>query len=129
MFARRFGMKILAYRFPDLANLANLHARGLQMQQDPGMGTRDLWGYLHLDDAARAIALGLVAPVTVMNTINVVARDSLGGVDVARIARELFPETRIKHEILAGLGAYDVSRAADILGFESQIRWDDRQLP
>lgn len=107
-----------------MGNSQHLLARGRAVRSDPAAATRELWAYLHVDDAARAVLLGLNAKVNGAVVLNIVAGDSLGGVDVAQCARALFTSPTFREPIPAGRCAYDTSRAESLLGFTSRIRWD-----
>lgn len=123
---RRFGVDVLCLRFPDVRGGAALATRGAQVRADPSVAHRELWAYLHVDDAAEAVARGLAAEVTGAVAINVVARGTLGDVDLADLARRWYPEVPCR--IAPGdpdATGYTTERAERLLGFRAGHRWDE----
>lgn len=120
---RRWGTTVLAYRFPDVAGTARLQERGALVRRDPAEAHRELWAYLHVADAAYAIRLGLESNITGCHVLNVVAGDSLGGVDVAAQVRRFYPGTTVTSPIPAGTTAYTTTRAAELIGFRATRHW------
>lgn len=63
MVARRWGMAVVAFRFPRVDTEAALHVAARRSAERPEDAVREGWSYLDLRDAAEAVYLGLVAPL------------------------------------------------------------------
>lgn len=121
--SQQHGMTVLAYRFPDMGDPTYLSARAAAIVDDPSIGLRELWGYLSLTDAARAVRLGLESTIAGFHVVNVCADSSLGGIDVQQHVRSTYPSTRFTREIAPGASAYDTSLARQLIAFEA-TPWD-----
>lgn len=128
MMHRRYGIDVLAYRFPNVQDAEGTAARAVKVQQDPTEAHRELWAYLVVDDAARAIELGLTADVAGAGAValNVVAPDAIGGVDVAELARRFHPGAPCRLPGGSSVTGYTTDRAERLLGFHAEHLWDGR---
>lgn len=124
MMHRRWGIDVLAYRFPNVSDGDDIAARSREVLADPAYAHRELWAYLHLEDAARAVELGLTAEVNGAVALNVVAPDALGGVDVAALAAEFHPGADCRLPVGGTAAGYTTDRAERLLGFIAERRWD-----
>jgi nucleoside-diphosphate-sugar epimerase len=127
MMHRRWGIDVLAYRFPNVSDGDDIAARSREVLADPAHAHRELWAYLHLEDAARAVELGLTAAVSGAVVLNVVAPDALGGVDVAALARQFHPGADCRLPAGSSIAGYTTDRAERLLGFIAEHRWDGRR--
>lgn len=124
MMHRRWGIDVLAYRFPNVSDGDDIAARSREVLADPAYAHRELWAYLHLEDAARAVELGLTAEVNGAVALNVVAPDALGGVDVAALAAKFHPGAECRLPVGGTAAGYTTDRAERLLGFIAERRWD-----
>ncbi|HST41961.1 MAG TPA: NAD(P)-dependent oxidoreductase [Conexibacter sp.] len=127
MVHRRYGIDVLALRFPNVSDAENIAERSRRVLADPDHAHRELWAYLHLDDAARAIELALTAEVAGAHAVNVVAPDTLGGVDVAELAKRFHPGAPCRLPLGGSVTGYTTDRAERLLGFHAEHRWDGRR--
>lgn len=122
MIHRRYGMDVVALRFPFLATAAHLAEHAGRMAERPEYGARELWSYLDLRDAARACELGLypresgavAAFVTAPDTCVPYPTEDLIAAfhpDVERRAGVKFPGRSV---------AFDLSVARRVLDFEAR---------
>jgi nucleoside-diphosphate-sugar epimerase len=129
MVHRRFGIDVLALRFPNVSGSENIAARSAAVLRDPTEAHRELWAYLHLEDAARAVELSLTAEVSGAVAVNVVAPDALGGVDVAALASRFHPGAVCRIPAGGSVTGYTTDRAERLLGFTAEHRWDGPATP
>lgn len=76
----RFGMAVVALRFPLVRALEDLRRQAVALRSVPAEQrrlAREGWAYLALDDAVEAIVLGLEVDVTGAHTVIVAAEDIL----------------------------------------------------
>ena len=123
MAARRWGMPVVALRFPFVHTMETIRARSAST--DPEVVrtlARELWGYLDVRDAARAVRLSLEAAVAGRiegSLVLTVAADDLA-VDgtLADLVHRWHPD--YLGPVPESGGAYDVSRAERILSFRAE---------
>ncbi|SEM68163.1 NAD-dependent epimerase/dehydratase family protein [Nonomuraea pusilla] len=77
MVASRWGMPVVALRFPLVNNQEVLRAVSAEWTEDPEAGLRLGWAYLDVRDGAEAIRLSLEAPATGASVLHLAARDTL----------------------------------------------------
>lgn len=126
MMHRRYGIDVLAYRLPNVQDTEGTAVRAKKVRQDPTEAHRELWAYLHVEDAARAIELGLTADVRGAVVLNVVAPDAIGGVDVAALATRFHPGALCRLPAGGSVTGYTTDRAERLLGFRAEHLWDGR---
>lgn len=124
----RWGMDVLCYRLPNLQGTEGTAARAAEVQADQSVAHRELWAYLHLEDAATAFALGLTADFTGAIALNVVAPDTIGDVDVAAVAPRFWPDLEVGLPAGRPVAGYTTERARSLLGFRAARRWDGEAL-
>ncbi|GAA2001070.1 NAD-dependent epimerase/dehydratase family protein [Microbacterium ulmi] len=71
---RHWGMDVVTLRFPHVNSAAALAQVAQTHADDPRSGLREAWSYLDTRDAARAIALGLIASTTGAHALFLAAR-------------------------------------------------------
>lgn len=129
MVHRRYGMDVAALRFPNVSGTASIAERSRKVLADPDEAHRELWAYLHLEDAARAIELSLTAQLDGVVVANIVAPDALGGVDVAELAARFHPGAPCRLPAGGSVTGYTTDRAERVLGFRAEHRWDGGRFP
>lgn len=77
MVSRRWGMAVVALRFPRVDTEAGLRIAARRSAERPEDAVREGWSYLDLRDAAEAVYLGLVAPVQGAVVLGLSAGDTL----------------------------------------------------
>ncbi|HMH59062.1 MAG TPA: NAD(P)-dependent oxidoreductase [Galbitalea sp.] len=124
MAARRWGMDIVALRFPYVGNSERLDAQAAKVRSDPARYMREGWSYLDSRDAARAIYLALTAPVSGTEVIALAAADTFLDEPTAELLARFAPAIPVRRVIEGGGSAIDTRRAEAILGFvpEHSIR-------
>lgn len=130
MFARRDEMSVAALRFHWIATREDQLERvaDLRTNRDWPMQLRELWGYIDLWDAARACRLAVEASRATpygFVPMNIVAADSLVEESITDLVAAHAPEIELREQLPAGRGAFDISRANDVIGWVPQHSWRD----
>jgi nucleoside-diphosphate-sugar epimerase len=123
---RRWGIDIVAFRFPLVKHAPILRKSAAASAADPGRGVREGWSYLDTRDAARAIHLALTMPVSGAQVIGVSAPDTLIDRPTAELLAEFAPGVPIRTPIPSFESAIDTARASSLLGFQSRYSVHDR---
>lgn len=119
MIHRRYGLPILAYRFPFTAPMEAIRARATAVRRDPARAARELWAYLDVRDAAEAIRLGVEADVAGFHPVQVVAPGTLAGVDTAELVARYHPTSEVRSRLVGRQTPYVTRRAEKLLGFHA----------
>jgi nucleoside-diphosphate-sugar epimerase len=121
MLARRYGATVLAYRFPFTASAADIAARAARVAGDPSEGSRELWAYLDVRDAAGALVRGVEASLDAgFNALNVVAPDTLSPLPSAELVARFHPGAEVRAELRGRQSLYSRSRAERLIGFHAE---------
>jgi nucleoside-diphosphate-sugar epimerase len=122
---RRWGIDVIAIRFPLVKDVRVLREAALGARADPSRTVREGWSYLDTRDAARVIRLGLTAEITGSHVIGVSARDTLMDRPTAEMLAEFAPGVPLRTPIDGYNSAIDTTRARDLLGFEPEHSLSD----
>lgn len=114
---RRWGMDVVAFRFPLVKEEPVLRQTAQRYRHDPGRAVREGWSYLDTRDAARAIHLALTVPLHGPHVIGVSASDTLMDGPTAELLAEHAPGVPIRRPIDGRGSAIDTTRASELLGF------------
>jgi nucleoside-diphosphate-sugar epimerase len=117
MATRRWGIDIVALRFPFVGQGDRLLERMRLVAGKPADYVAEAWAYLDLRDATRAVLLALTAPVSGCEVVGLSARDTLLDLPTAGALAEFAPGVPIHSEIVGRSAAIDTRRAESILGF------------
>jgi nucleoside-diphosphate-sugar epimerase len=139
MFCRRYQMSVAALRFHWLATPAEQLRRLNQLRTASVSGERnwphelrELWGYVDLRDAARACRLAVEAArreAYGFVPMNIVAADALTDEPIQELLSEHAPRTEIRAPLAPHAGAFDISRARQVITWEPLYSWRDQQEP
>lgn len=123
MATRRWGMPTAALRFPFTETADGIEERRTDAASSESMA-KELWGYLDVRDAGRAIELAIAAMVggTLLGSsvMNVVADDVLLDRPLGELLAEWYPAVPFDAGAYPLRGAYDPGRARASIGFEAQ---------
>ncbi len=125
MFVRRCGMDILAYRLHWIAAPGEARRRAIDPRYTPAQDATNLWGYVDVRDAARAVRLGLEADVKGFSAINVTANDTLRPEPTEELVRTLLPTVEIRRSLPGNASGWCIARARELLGFVPGHSWRD----
>lgn len=135
MFSRRDRMSVAALRFHWIATREEQVASAAQNRVEPEWteSIRGMWGYVDLGDAARACRLAIEACRNRsfgFEAFNIVAADTLIDGSTEPMVREHAPATEIRAALPGNAGAYDITKAKRLLGWEPlhSSRTDSHEL-
>ena len=131
MFVRRDRMSIAGLRF---AWIGSREAQ-LQAVQERGDAPNELdaallFSYVDTRDAARACRMAVETAKTRpfgFKTFNIMAADTLTTIPTEDALRTYAPDTEIRSPLPGHMGAFDISRAKEILGWEPIHSWRDAE--
>jgi UDP-glucose 4-epimerase len=122
MYARR-GMTVTALRFHWI--LAREGVRRVVQQVAEAEGTRTLWGYVDLEDAARACLLALSSdrPREAYEVLVVAADETTADRPTEELVAEYCADSEVRAPLRGTQGTFDCSRAARVIGWTPRARW------
>jgi UDP-glucose 4-epimerase len=122
MYARR-GMTVTALRFHWI--LTPDDVRGLVDAVPDDEGARNLWGYVALEDAARACLLALQprAGAERYQVLLIAANDTRVERPTEELLGEHLPDTELRVPLGGTAGGFDCSRAERVIGWVPRSQW------
>jgi UDP-glucose 4-epimerase len=122
MYARR-GMTVTALRFHWIASPEEL--RGRAASEPDEEGARSLWGYVDLQDAARACVLALQpsSDREPFEALVIAARDTWARQPTEQLLDQYSPQSERRASFPGTTGLFDCSRAARVIGWVPQADW------
>jgi nucleoside-diphosphate-sugar epimerase len=123
---RRWGMTVIALRFPFTATRAmiddRIEAARMGADNTETVLAKELWAYLDVRDAARACELALLAAdagtVSGALVLNVMADDVILPQPLPELLAKWHPDAPLHGQL--GKGAYRVAKASETIGFTPQ---------
>lgn len=117
---RRWGIDIVALRFPHVTDAGSLRARSQQLSADPAVGVREGWSYLDVRDAARAVELALTADCTGAHPVLVAAADTLVGSPTDELLDRYAAGAARTRRFVGREVPVDLTAAHTLLGFRAE---------
>lgn len=117
---RATGIDVVAFRFPLTAPAARLGEAAAHQREDPGYAVREGWSYLDVRDAAEAVCLALVRPLSGVHVLCLCAPDNLAGLDAAELLRQFAPDVDVREPITGTATLYSARRAGELLGWRAR---------
>ena len=119
------GMTIVSLRFSNILDAAD-YAALPPVADRAALRAWNLWSYVDLDDAARACALALSAPLSGHHPLIIAAADTLADQPSRALMAAHFPGVPLD-EALAGEQALLSSKRAEAkIGYVPEVSWKDR---
>jgi nucleoside-diphosphate-sugar epimerase len=125
MFHRRAGMEIAALRFTLVIRPDEVAESAARLRRNPAAGSRTLWSYVDVRDAAAAARLAVEAGGLGIEVFNVAATDTLSEIPTDTLLRKYAPSVEVRHPILGNASAYSIEKARLRLGYEPVHSWRD----
>ena len=121
MMARRYGMTVVALRFPFVGDEARIAERLRRTVADPG-GTpaREAWAYLDRRDAADAVRLALAADLAGVRRLFLAAPEILAPYPTLDLIRTYHPDAEVRRPLPGRTVPIDVEPAHVLLGFAAR---------
>jgi nucleoside-diphosphate-sugar epimerase len=131
MVARRYGMDVVAMRFPYVCDDQRIATRLRNTLADPGSAASEAWAYLDVRDAAEATWLALTAPTSGVHTLFVAADETLAPYPTEDLIRRYHPAAEIRRPLPGRTVPIDVEPARRLLGFTARhtVDLDPAPLP
>lgn len=123
MVHRRFGLNSIFFRFPFIGSGDRLTAHLDAFAHDPDLARRELWGWIHLDDAVEGIHAALVEEWTGHHVLTLAAVDSGSAHPSADLIAEHFPGTPMRRPLTAHESLFDSARATALVNFTATRSW------
>lgn len=124
MVASRWGIAVLALRFPLVQSSADLERTAQSYRADPARAVREGWSYLEDIEAARAVTCALDSQSTGAHVLQLAAPDSLLDSETEALLDRYAPGVPHRRPMPGRAAPVDTSRAADLIGFIARSRFD-----
>jgi nucleoside-diphosphate-sugar epimerase len=125
MFHRRAGIAVAALRFTWIATPEEVVESVARLRRNPTAGSRTLWSYVDIRDAAAAARLGLEVAGLEFEVFNVTAADTLSDIPTETLLRDFAPAVQIRQPIRGNASAYSIEKARLMFGYEPTRSWRD----
>jgi nucleoside-diphosphate-sugar epimerase len=117
---RRWGIDIVAFRFPFTAPMERIKAMSGHVKENPDATLREGWSYLDVRDAARAVYLSLTRPISGVHPVLLAAPDTYFDEPTQELLEKWAPDVPrlrpfVGHEMLI-----DLTVAKTLLGFRAE---------
>lgn len=120
---RRWGTTTVMLRFPFVGAGERLRERLDEVHRDPAGNRRELWGWLHTEDAAASVAAALNADLEGHHVINVCAPDSAALEPSLSLLAAHHPDARVREGFGGHDAFFDTTRSRELLGFTARHTW------
>lgn len=117
---RRWGINVIALRFPLVKTREQLQRFAANAERDPSTMAREGWAYLDLRDGVRAVIAALESPATGAHVVGLAADDILIDRPTDELLREYAPTVPVRRPVAGRDALVDTSRARELLGFTPQ---------
>ncbi|MEU4294572.1 NAD(P)-dependent oxidoreductase [Kribbella sp. NPDC026596] len=121
---RRWGIDVVAFRFPHVNTTEILQRQADHARRDPLDGLREAWSYLDLRDSARAIELGLTAPLSGAHVFFVAAGTTRAPYETEALLDAFAPDVPRLRRFIGREVPIDLTAARTVLGFQAQYELD-----
>ncbi len=122
--SRRHGMTVIGLRFPFVADDDRKVARFEAVRSGQFDASKELWAWLHLQEAAEAIAAGLTADLKGWHICNVAAPDTTHVVSSAELMSRIHPSSAIVAELSGQTSLISSDKARRLLGYAASKTLD-----
>ena len=125
MFHRRDGMAVAALRFTFVGRPDETVESAARLKENPSTGSRTLWSYVDIRDAAVAARLALEAAGLTFEVFNVSAADTLSDIPTEKLLRDYAPSVEVRQPIVGYGSAYSIEKARRVLDYQPAHSWRD----
>jgi nucleoside-diphosphate-sugar epimerase/GNAT superfamily N-acetyltransferase len=122
MMARQYAMTTVALRFPFVGDHDRLAWAAARYAEDPAAGAADVWSYLDVRDAARALVDALTPATPGAHVLYAAAPETIATDPTEELVTTYHPD--VPHPPFAGRSVpIDVAPAAALIGFTATHLW------
>ncbi|MFC4010063.1 NAD-dependent epimerase/dehydratase family protein [Nonomuraea purpurea] len=128
----RWGITVIALRFPLVRDLPELRAFAARLSQNPveqARLAREGWAYLAMADAVDAVLRGLTRPVSGMHTLLLAAEDTIVGEPTDLLLDRFASASERRRNFPGRTAPIDTSAARRVLGWIPRHRLGDPSGP
>ncbi|HVX43452.1 MAG TPA: NAD(P)-dependent oxidoreductase [Mycobacteriales bacterium] len=129
MASRRWGISVIALRFPLVTDFQTLRRRSDVLREDPGSVRNEGWTYLDVRDAARAVGLALQAPGDGARVVFLAADTTLMPYPTEELIAAFAPNSARLRRFVGREAPIDLTRARTLLGFKAEHELDIETIP
>lgn len=131
MMARRHGMSVVALRLPYVSDAeGGLADAAHRYATEPARGASEMWSYLDVRDAARAMLLAVQLPSGAgAHVAFVAAPDTLAPFETEWLLDRFHPGVPRRRRFAAREVPLDLTPARDLLGFTAMYPWRADSVP
>ncbi|MEU4390012.1 NAD(P)-dependent oxidoreductase [Kribbella sp. NPDC023855] len=126
---RRWGIDVVAFRFPHVNSPEALQRQSDWLKEDPAGGVREAWAYLDTRDAAYAIELGLTASLSGAHTLFVAAGTTSTPYETEALLDAFAPGVPRLRRFAGREVPIDLTAARTVLGFQARHELELPTLP
>ncbi len=123
MVHRATGLSVIGLRFPFVGNLAGLRSHAEFVRRQPQAGARQLWGYLEVNDLARAIDRAVGATQIGCEIVGLAAADTMSTTPTEELVRTYHPTAELRSPLTDCAGLWNTAKAQQLLGWRPQATW------
>jgi nucleoside-diphosphate-sugar epimerase len=120
MVHRPWGLDSIGFRFPFVGPAERLAEYSKGAAKNPARGAREGWSYLDVRDAAKAVELALVVPVTGSVPVYVAADNTRMPYRTEELLDRYAPGVPRNRRFVEREVAVDLTRARTLLGFRAE---------
>jgi nucleoside-diphosphate-sugar epimerase len=121
---RRFGIDVVALRFPHTNSPEVLQSQAEHMRDEPATGLREVWSNLDSRDAAYAIELGLTARLEGAHVFFVAAGTTNAPYSTEALLDKFAPDVPRLRRFIGREVPIDLTAVRTVLGFQAQHELD-----
>jgi nucleoside-diphosphate-sugar epimerase len=126
---RRWGIDVVAFRFPHTNTIEVLREYAQYAREDPRASVREGWSYLDARDAAYAIELGLTATLSGAHTFFVAADNTNAPYETEALLDAFAPRVPRLRRFIGREVPIDLTPARTVLGFRARHELELPTLP
>ncbi|WP_433043140.1 NAD-dependent epimerase/dehydratase family protein [Dactylosporangium sp. CS-033363] len=119
MMHRRYGMDVVALRFPYTADWDAIRRTAELCEREPAKMAADSWSYLHVDDAAEAVWLALTRELQGFHAVLLAAPTTMAAASTVELIRRYHGETELREDIPGHRSPIDTTAIERLLGFRA----------
>lgn len=129
MASRRWGISVIALRFPLVTDADSLRRRSGSLRENPGQVRNEGWTYLDVRDAARAVGLALLAPGDGAHVVFLAAGTTLLPYPTEELLDAFAPKSARLRRFVGREAPIDLTRARTLLDFAAEHELDMETVP